>query len=136
MSDDTPTPDPAHNPLDELLARAEMLERQLAEMQRRTEAQLVRAELKTEAIRAGMVDLDGLKLVDHSEVKLNADGEVEGAPALMTRLRKAKPWLFAAASWSSTAVPPPAQAPRQKLATEMTDAEYRVARQAVVRNRG
>jgi hypothetical protein len=83
-----------------------------------------------------MVDLDGLKLVDFSEVKLGADGEVEGGPALMTRLKRAKPWLFAAASLSSTAVPPPAQAPRQKLATEMTDAEYRVARQAVVKNRG
>ena len=101
------------------------LERQLAEVQQRTEAQLIRAELKIEAIRAGMVDLDGLKLIDPSEIKLSADGAVEGASALMTRLKKAKPWLFSAASLSSTATPPPARAPRQKLATEMTDAEYR-----------
>jgi hypothetical protein len=135
MSDDTPPPATANDPLDELRARAEALERQLAEVQQRTEAQLIRAELKAEAIRAGMVDLDGLKLIDPTEVKLSADGEVEGAPALMTRLKKAKPWLFSPASLSSTAALPPARAPRQKLATEMTDAEYRVAREAVVKNR-
>jgi hypothetical protein len=67
---------------------------------------------------------------------LSADGEVEGASALMTRLKKAKPWLFSAVSLSSTAMPPPAQVLRQKLATEMTDAEYRVAREMLLRNRG
>src|SRR5580698_7507554 len=127
MSDDTPARDSAHDPLDELRSRAELLERQLVEVQHRTEAQ---------PIRAGIVDLDGLKLVDPSEVKLSADGEVEGASALMARLKKAKPWLFSAASLSSTAMPPPAQVLRQKLATEMTDAEYRAAREALLRNRG
>ena len=38
MSDDTPTQDPEPNPIDELRARTELLERQLAEVQRRTEA--------------------------------------------------------------------------------------------------
>jgi hypothetical protein len=136
MSDDNLVQGSAHDPLAELRARAELLERQLAEVQQRTEAQLVRAELKAEAIRAGIIDLDGLKLIDLSEVKLTEDGEVEGAPALLTRLKKAKPWLFSAASLSSIAMPPPSQAPRQKLATEMTDAEYRSAREVLLRNRG
>ena len=135
MPDDAHTPDSAHYPLDELRIRAELLERQLAEMQQRTEARLIRAELKAEAIRAGMIDLDGLKLVDPAEVTLNELGEVEGVTALMTRLKRNKPWLFSAASLSSTAMPPPAQVPRQKLATEMSDAEYRVARDALLRNR-
>ena len=100
------------------------------------EAQLIRAELKAEAIRAGMIDLDGLKLVDSTEVTLSADGEVDGATTLMTQLKKAKPWMFSATSLSSTAIPPPAHAPRQKLATEMTDAEYRAAREVLLRNRG
>jgi hypothetical protein len=136
MSDDTPERDSVLDPLDELRSRAELLERQLVEVQQRTNAQLIRAELKAEAIRAGIVDLDGLKLIDPSEMKLSADGEVEGALALMTRLKKAKPWLFSATSLSSTATPPPAQALRQKLATEMTDAEYRAAREVLLRNRG
>jgi hypothetical protein len=136
MSDHNAPQDSVHDPLDELRARAEVLERQLAEVQQRTEAQLIRSELKAEAIRAGIIDLDGLKLVDLSEVKLRADGEIEGATALMTRLRKAKPWLFSCASLSSTAMPPPPQAMRHKCATDMTDAEYRVARDLLLRNRG
>jgi hypothetical protein len=133
MSHDTPAPEPTHDPLDELRARAELLERQLVEVQLSTDARLIRAELKAEAIRAGMVDLDGLKLIDSSEVKLGADGEVEGAPALMTLLKKAKPWLFAGVSLSSTAMPPLALASRQKMATEMTDIEYRAAREAILK---
>jgi hypothetical protein len=82
-----------------------------------------------------MIDLDGLKLIDSTEVKLGEDGEVSGASALMTRVKKSKPWLFGGTSLSSTATPPPAQTPKQKLATEMTDAEYRVAREAVLRTR-
>lgn len=135
MSDDTPVTETSDNALSELRARAEALERQLSEVQARTEARLIRAELKTEAVRAGMIDLDGLKLVDLTKVKLNQDGELDGASELMAQLKKAKPWLFGSPSSSSGAIPPPAQAPRQKLATEMTDAEYRAAREALLKNR-
>lgn len=136
MSDTPPTLAPTHDQIDELRVRAETLERQLAEVEQRTEIRLIRAELKAEAIRAGMVDMDGLKLIDLSEVKLRADGEVDGAPALMTRLKKAKPWLFGTPSFSSNATPPPVQSSRQKLATEMTDAEYRTAREALLKYSG
>ena len=54
----------------------------------------------------------------------------------MAGLRRAKPWLFGRASSSGPASPPPAQPPRQKLATEMTDDEYRVARAALLKRRG
>jgi len=136
MSDDTPIPTAANDPLEELRTRADVLERELTKVRLRAEAHLIRSEMKAEALRAGIVDLDGLKLIDASEVKLDADGQVEGVAVLITQLRKAKPWLFATGSASSTAIPPPAQAPGRKLATEMTDAEYRIARQAVVKSRG
>ena len=135
MSDDAPDSGPAPDPLDELRERATLLEQQLADMRQRAEAQLIRSELKAEAIRAGMVDLDGLKLVDFNQVQLGVDGEVENGSALMARLKRTKPWLFLACSLSSTATPPPPQTPRQKLATEMSDAEYRAAREALLRNR-
>jgi len=135
MTEDAPAPEPAHDAFDELRSRAEFLERQLVEVQKRGEAQLLRAELKAEAIRAGMIDLDGLKLIDFSEVQFGPDGEIEGASALMARLRKAKPWLFVAPSSTSIATPPPAQAPRHKLATEMTEVEYRAAREALLKSR-
>lgn len=123
------------DPLAELRARADALERQLATTHADTEARLVRAELKAEAIRAGMVDLDGLKLIDQSRMKLSQSGDLEDAGTIMSRLRQAKPWLFGAASSSSPATPPPAQPPRKKLATEMTDAEYRAARADLVKRR-
>jgi hypothetical protein len=135
MTDEVLTMAAVHDPIGELRTHAEMLERQLAEVQQRTEAQLIRAELKAEAVRAGMIDLDGLKLADLSEVKFGPSGDVEGVHALMARLKKLKPWLFGAATLSSTTTPPPAQMSRQKLASEMTDAEYRVAREALLRSR-
>jgi hypothetical protein len=136
MSDNVPVTDPSHDLIDELRLRAETLERRLAEIEQRNEGRLIGSELKAEAIRAGMVDLDGLKLIDLSDVKLGAGGEIDGAPAIMARIKKVKPWLFGTSSFSSIATPPPVQAPRQKLATEMTDAEYRTAREAIVKHRG
>jgi hypothetical protein len=84
-----------------------------------------------------MIDLDGLRLVDLPSLKLNERGEVEGAASVMQSLRKNKPWLFStpAMSSSSPSSPPPALPPSQKLATEMTDAEYRVARAAILKHR-
>jgi hypothetical protein len=121
------------DPLAELRSRADALEHQLATTLADTESRLVRAELKAEAIRAGMVDLDGLKLLDMTRLKLSKAGELEDVGTIMSRLRQAKPWLFGAASSSSPATPPPAQSPRKKLATEMTDAEYRIARAALIK---
>ena len=65
-----------------------------AAAQTAADQRIIRAELKAEALKAGMVDLDGLKLADLSKVKLNDAGEVEGADALMTELKKSKPYLF------------------------------------------
>jgi hypothetical protein len=123
-------PDPAA----ELRARAEMLERRLANAEQEAHARLVQVELKFEALRAGIVDLDGLKLLDPSDVETGENGEVKNAADVITRLRRSKPWLFAGSSSSSSANPPPAQPPRQKLATEMSDAEYRAARAAILRH--
>jgi len=110
----------------------------LAEAQARADAlehRLIHAELKAEAVRAGMVDLDGLKLLDISAARLTEAGDVEGAGALMAQLRRDKPWLFGGASSSATAAPPPAAPPVAKNATEMTDAEYRAARANLLKRR-
>ena len=133
MTDST-TP-PEAEVLTELRARAEALEQQLSRVQREADSRLIRAELKAEAVRAGMVDLDGLKLLDLSAARLNERGEVEGATTMMTELRREKPWLFGSPSSSSSATPPPAQAPHQKNASEMTDTEYRAARAELLKRR-
>lgn len=115
--------------------RAAALERRLASLQSQNRERLVRAELKAEAVRAGMVDLDGLKLVDLAAVSVDAAGEVQGAAALMQSLRRAKPWLFGGASASSAATPPPVEPPRARLATTMTTEEWLAARAELLRRR-
>jgi hypothetical protein len=120
---------------DALRARAEALERQLETAIETHRTAMVRAELKAEAVRAGMIDLDGLKLVDPADVQLNEVGEVEGAAALMLRLRRAKPWLFAERNSSSPSAAPPAQPPQARHATEMSLEEWRAARADLVKRR-
>ncbi|GAB0116906.1 phage scaffolding protein [Acidisoma sp. 7E03] len=119
--------------VESLRARAADLERQVhALAQQARDAQLM-AELKAEALRAGMVDLDGLKLLDTSGLTVTDQGEVPGSAAVMERFRREKPWLFAAPSSATAASPPPAQPPRAKRATDMTAEEYRAARAAITR---
>lgn len=120
---------------DEFAARTAELERRLAEVETAARGRIAHAELKAEAVRAGMVDLDGLKLLDPAAIKLNASGEVEGASLLMRELRRAKPWLFGGASSSSTAAAPGPQATRAKPATEMTFDEWQTARRELLKRR-
>jgi hypothetical protein len=94
---------------------------------------LIAANLRTEAVRAGMIDLDGLKLMDLSGVQLDDTDKLVDGRKLMMDLRRAKPWLFGAASTSSSAAAPSSQPIRQKAAMDMTDEEYAAARSAVTK---
>lgn len=106
------------------------------EAETKAEQRVIRAELKAAAIKAGMVDLDGLKLADLSAVKLNPEtGEVEGAEALMESLKKSKPYLFGAAHSSTPGTPPNPKTPEAKKATEMSREEYEKARREITRKR-
>jgi hypothetical protein len=127
------TPPPETETLDALRARAAELEQQVRSLSEQARVNLVMSELKAEAVRAGMVDLDGLKLLDTSAVAVGDRGEVTGAAAVMERFRRAKPWLFGSASSTTTAVPPPSQPPQAKKAKDMTPEEYRAARAALLR---
>ncbi len=93
---------------------------------------VIRAELRAAAVKAGMVDVDGLKLADLSKVKLNDQGEVEGAEELMAALKKAKPYLFGEPSTSSAHQAPKPGENKPKKVSEMTDAE----RKAEAKSRG
>ena len=116
-------------------AQAIALERRLHELKQQFDIRLIRAEMKAEAVRAGILDLDGLKLLDLSGIVLNDEGEVENANDLITRFKKAKPWLFGMTSSSSPLTPPSALPPRQKHATEMTKEEYAAARAMLLKQR-
>ena len=79
---------------------------EIAKLRGEFQSRLVVANLRTEAVRAGMVDLDGLKLIDLSAVRLGNDDKVIGGRKLMDDLRRNKPWLFGVTSSSSAAVAP------------------------------
>lgn len=82
---------------------------------------ILRSELKAHAVKAGLVDLDALKLADLSKVKLNDQGEVEGAEDLFKGLKEAKPYLFGQASTSTPATPPASTPPAATNAKTITD---------------
>lgn len=108
---------------------AQDAEGKIKEAHTAAEQRVIRAELKAEALKAGMVDLDGLKLADLSKIKINDVGEVEGATELMEELKKAKPYLFGTTQNSSTpGTPPNPKPPTAKKATDMTAEEYAAAR--------
>ena len=95
---------------------------------------LIQAELRAEAARAGMVDLDGIRLLDLAGVKLGPNAEVAEASALIAGLKRDKPYLFARNSSAPVSAPPQAAAgPRR--ATDMTVEEWRMARAELLRRR-
>jgi hypothetical protein len=121
-------------PADDLRARLDKLENETRLNQRLNEQRVILAELKVEAMRAGIVDLDGLKFVNTSEVHLDEDGNVDGGSELINQLKRAKPWLFAS-PWSSSVARVPSSKPaRQKLAKDMSDVEYRAARANMIKH--
>ena len=69
-------------------------------------SRLILAELRTEALRAGMIDADGVRLLDLANVRLAPDATLPEAPALIALLRAAKPWLFTRSTSSPAAMKP------------------------------
>lgn len=111
--------------------RVAELERLVAEQQ----ARIVAAELKAEAIRAGMIDLDGLKMVEPGAVRLTDTGKLEGAAEAMRALRRSKPYLFGVANSSHPAAAPSAQPAQARKATQMSHSEWQAARAELLRLR-
>jgi hypothetical protein len=68
---------------------------------------ILAAELKVAAMKAGLSDLDMLKLVDSSGISVTSDG-VEGADAALAALKASKPQLFGGGNTSSAAAAPKA----------------------------
>jgi hypothetical protein len=134
---DVPTEaDAPENPDADLRTRLEKLERESQENRRLNEKRVVLAELKVEALRANIIDLDGLHFLDLNQVRLSDDGNVADGAELIERLKRAKPWLFANPSSSSIAHVPPSGPTRQKLAKDMSDEEYRIARANIIKRSG
>ena len=94
---------------------------------------IIRAELKAEAIKAGLVDMDALKLADLTKVTLKDDGTVEGAEALFADLKKAKPYLFGSVNSSSTQKAPATGDPAPKSVKDLSKADYEKAKREAIK---
>lgn len=98
------------------------------------------AALRLAAKDAGMIDLDALKLLDTSAVKVGEDGAVSIPDKFFEKAKEAKAYLFAengaqagnTASMSKT--PKPADN-TPKSATKMTNEEYAAAKAAAISGR-
>jgi hypothetical protein len=103
-------------------------------VQAEADQRVLMAELKSEAVKNGMVDADGLKLADLSGVSLK-DGKLEGADALFAGLKESKPYLFGQpqSNSSNPNKPPSPTPPTPKNAREMTDEEYAAAKASVTK---
>jgi hypothetical protein len=117
-----------------LRQKADLLERKLLEVEAEAATRIRLTELKSEAMRAGIVDIDGLKLLDPSISSASAGG-LQDAAQIIARLKSDKPWLFGPANSSSTSVAPKAAPVERKLATEMSFDEWRAARAELLRRR-
>ncbi|WP_158746069.1 hypothetical protein [Acidisphaera sp. L21] len=115
------------NPVDPV----ETLRAQLAEANHR----LIQAELKSHAIRAGIIDVDCLKLLDTSGLVLDASGDLIAAPAALAKLKLDKPWLFTKPNTSHPTPPPAPEPPKPRMARDMTFREWQTARERLLRGR-
>jgi multidrug efflux pump subunit AcrA (membrane-fusion protein) len=91
------------------------------------------ADLRVAAIKAGIVDLDALGLVDRSALKVGPDGKLVDPDAVMAELKAAKPYLFGAPGTTppprsnTNPTPPPEPTAKPKRAIDMTRDEYQAA---------
>lgn len=99
------------------------------------EQRIIRSEMKALAIKAGIVDLDGLALADLSKVKFDDKGDLVGADEAIEALKKSKPYLFGAASTSSTKGAPKPGDKEPIDARNMKPEEYAAARAKLTGNR-
>lgn len=110
---------------------------------------IIRSELKTAALAAGIVDLDALKMFDTSKLSISAENDVVGVNELVEQMRKEKPYLFKQesdskksdekqesktdtkkqTSTSAHAKAPETAAAKQKTAMDMSKEEFDKLRQ-------
>lgn len=129
MSDDTPDSE-------NWQVRAHAAEQALERIQAESQSRVVQAELKAEAVRAGMIDLDGLKLIAPEDIRLTESGEIADVQGVLGKLKRGKPWLFGGGGSSSVmAQPPRPEPPRTRHANELSHEEWLSARAALTRRR-
>jgi hypothetical protein len=109
----------------ELTGKLTEAEQAAADKAAKAKARSMMADLKVAAKDAGMVDLDGLKLLSTDDLKVSDEGDVENAVEVLAKLKEAKPYLFGNQQNTSNPNPPPKPQPTgDKKGMEMTAEEW------------
>lgn len=103
--------------------------------QKAADDRVLRAELKAVALKHGVVDMDALKLLDLSKVKLLENGDLEGADELFEAAKKAKPYLFAAPTVGTTLKSPVPKNGEPADVRKLTSVEYAAAKKEATRRK-
>jgi len=131
MTDETPPIDPVHE-IEQLRASLREAQARLAEEAERRRRLSLEAELRIAALQAGIIDPDGVKLIDPAPLLAREDPKAAAAEALAA-LRAAKPWLFGAATTTPPHPAPAPESPRPRHAREMSREEYERAKAELLR---
>jgi len=109
----------------ELQSQVEKTSKAHQDMQKR----VIEIELKAQAMSAGLKDLDFLKMIDTSQLKMNDDGSVQGLEKAINDFKASKPQLFGADKKTSSSKNESMPASEKKSsnidALKMSDEDWR-----------
>lgn len=108
----------------------------LAKERKAFESKYINAEVKAQAIAAGIRDVEFVKLIESAEIKIDADGNVTGIDKAIKDLKERKPDWFGAEKKSSTSTNasfPNKEKTTVKTARDMTAEEWAKAKPKAMR---
>lgn len=117
----------------ELTGKVAEAETKVTETLTKAQQRALKADLRVAATNAGMLDLDGLKLIDDGKIELDDEGNLKNGEALMTSLKEGKAYLFTKeappapkppASTGNPNPPPSPKDPKPKSARDLSEAEW------------
>ena len=126
-------------------ARSAVAERDavVTTLQAESNERLIRSELQLRAVQHGILDLDGLRLLDTRAITIGQDGSVLGAEEALTTFRASKPYLFnqggaVARPLTTTAREnaPPRAEPEPVDARQLSREQWQVERARLLAHRG
>jgi len=97
------------------------------------------AKLETAAVAAGIRDLDLIKLVDSSLIKVGEDGSIRGINEAIEALKETKPFLFGEEKKSSSTANPTSPKPSKNAVLDfssMSAQDFKNYRNSAVSRRG
>ena len=122
---------------DELENAKKEYETRFNDIKVKSEQRIVMAELKAEAIKAGIINHNDLKILDLNSIKLDEKGDVIIPKDFFDSAKKERPYLFkiSGAESGNTTITTPSPSPTniKKKLSEMTKDEYEASKNNIIK---